>query len=88
MSSALQPAAVFATRMDVLATPFQPYDEFEDVTCHPDPTFGPGPLEATHLALDAAGNDPITLLVVPDAEHVLQVATSKTSADVRDRIAP
>jgi hypothetical protein len=40
------------------------------------------------VALDAADNRDHTLIVVPDAEHVLQVATSGASADVRDRIAP
>jgi hypothetical protein len=40
------------------------------------------------VALDAADNRDHTLIVVPDAEHVLQVATSRASADVRDRIAP
>lgn len=40
------------------------------------------------VALDEADNRDHTLIVVPDAEHVLQVARSRASADVRDRIAP
>ena len=40
------------------------------------------------IALDAAGNRDFTLTIVPDADHVLQVATSRASADVQDRIAP
>jgi pimeloyl-ACP methyl ester carboxylesterase len=40
------------------------------------------------VALDAAGNEDYTLLIVPDADHVLQSAASKASDDVQDRIAP
>ncbi len=40
------------------------------------------------VALDAAGNPDYTLLVVPEAEHVLQVAASSASGDAVDRIAP
>lgn len=40
------------------------------------------------VVLDAAGNRDFTLMIVPGADHVLQVATSRASADVQDRIAP
>ena len=40
------------------------------------------------VALDAARNPDYTLLIVPDADHVLQTATSRASASARDRIAP
>lgn len=39
------------------------------------------------VALDAAGNPDHTLVIVPGAEHVLQAAGSRASADVQDRIA-
>lgn len=40
------------------------------------------------VALDAAGNDDYELEIVPGAEHVLQVATSRAPDDTEERFAP